>query len=652
MQTNRIGFFIAFWLLALTVQAQTPAVTTPVLMTASVTGQIKIGETPARGVSVALMMSNRQRNPQINSQTNPDPTTRVTTDADGRYKFTNLAAGTYRVNVLSPGYIVFGTSDLVRNGQQIVLKEGEAVERLDFTLTRGGVITGKVVNSNNRPVIGEAVNLTTIDDAGQQAPFNPPSGGGGLRTDDRGVYRAYGLPPGKYLVSAGQGNGGGGGPGFMAASRAYIRTFHPEATDVTQATPITVEAGKDVTEVDIRLASLETFAAVGRVIEAETGNPVVGVLIGHSTVRGGGRGGQLQAPAGPGSTDGTSGEEGVFRIEGLARGRYSVYVTPDAQNPATSEYYSEPATFEISTTDATGLEIKLQRGASINGTVVVDGSTDQSQLANILVNASVRGNGAGGRANNAAQVASNGLFRVSGLAPGRVNLNVSDATNPGPFSGLQILRMEKDGADLQAGLEVAQGEQVMGVRVVVAYGNSTIRGLVRTEGGTLTPDMRLMVTARRTDAPSAGGGGGRGGFGGGAMPGQVDANGQFQISQLVAGTYEVTVQAMPGGFGGGFGGPGGGGFGGRGGGQQPGQPPGQPGQQAGQQPGQQPVQQMRAAPVTQIVVVGNNATQNVTLTLNLANQVPMNFGNQPGNRNPQGNLQGGNPQNNPARRRP
>ncbi|MFN7928393.1 MAG: hypothetical protein U0Y68_10680 [Blastocatellia bacterium] len=350
----------------------------------------------------------------------------------------------------------------------------------------------------------------------------------------------------------------------------------------------------------------------------------------------------------------------MFRIEGLARGRYSVYVAQDSQNPATSEYYSEPATFEISTTDVTGLEIKLQRGASITGTVVLDGNADPNLLANVRVNAAVRGNGAGGRANNSAQVAPNGLFRVSGLSPGRVNLNVSDANNPGPFSGLQILRIEKDGVDLQSGLEVAQGEDVMGVRITAAYGNSTIRGLVRVEGGTLTPDLRLMVTARRTDAPSAGGGGGRGGGfgGGGMMPGQVDANGQFQIMQLVGGTYEVTVQAMPGGFGG-FGGPGGGfgggGFGG-GGGRGGGQPQGAPqGQQGGQTAGQ-PVQMMRAAPVTQTVVVGNNATQNVTLTLNLANQVPMTFGTQggqPGNRpgNTTGNPQG-NPQNNPPRRRP
>jgi hypothetical protein len=323
-----------------------------------------------------------------------------------------------------------------------------------------------------------------------------------------------------------------------------------------------------------------------------------------------------------------SGTEGEFRIEGLARGRYSVYVAQDPQNLATTEYYSEPATFEITASDVTGLEIKLQRGASVSGIIVLDGATDPNILANVRVNASVRGSGLGGRAGNSTNVAPNGMFRVSGLAPGRVSLGVNEANNPGPFSGLQVLRIEKEGTELQSGLEVAQGEQVAGVRIYVAYGTSSIRGIVRVEGGTLTPGMRLMVMARRSDGAS-----GVGGRGGGMMPAQVDAQGQFQINQLLAGTYEVTAQMMGGGFGPGFGG----GFGGRGG-QQSGQQPGQSGQ-----PGQV-TQQMRIAPVSQTVVVGNNATQNVTLTLNLAAQVPVTSpGSNSGNRNPQGN---------PPRRRP
>lgn len=646
MHSNRISLLIVLLTALVSVQAQTPATSTPVnaatvpvIATASVTGQIKIGETPARSVSVALVAMGAG-----NRQLNTDATTRVTTDADGRYKFTNLVAGNYRVTVLAPGYVVFGTSDLVRNGQQVTLKEAEAVERIDFTLTRGGVITGKVVNSNNRPVINEAVNISTVDDTGQQTPFNPPSGAGGIRTDDRGVYRAYGLPPGKYLVSAGQGDGRGGGPGFVAATRAYIRTYHPETTDVSQATLITVEAGKEVAEVDIRMAALETYAAAGSVIDAESGKPVMGALIGHSSVRGGGGGRGQQIPQGPGSTDGMTGNEGEFRIEGLARGNYTVSVTQDPQNPVTTEYYSQPVTFEIASSDVTGLEIKLQRGASVTGTVVLDGSTDLSILANVMVNASVRGSGVG-RTSSTANVAPSGLFRVSGLAPGRVSLNVSDATNPGPFSGLQILRMEKDGADMQSGLEVAQGEQVAGVRVYIAYGTSIVRGVIQPTGGTLTPDIRLMAMARRTDGGNTVGGGGFGG--GGTMPAQVDANGRFQISNLVPGTYTISIQSMGGFGGGGFGG---GGFGG---GQGQGRPQGQGAGQGQPAQGQPQFQgQQRQAAASQTVVVGNGTTQDVVIPLDLTTLPTLSIQNgQPGNQNRNPNNSNTN-SNNSGRRRP
>ena len=108
----------------------------------------------------------------------------------------------------------------------------------------------------------------------------------------------------------------------------------------------------------------------------------------------------------------------------------------------------------------------------------------------------------------------------------------------GGGSGLTLLRIEREGADLQAGLRVNAGEQVGGVRIVATYGNSSIRGLVRVEGGALPGQMRLMISARRIDA----GAGVRDRGGRNAM---VDPNGRFQIDQLVGGTYELSLQ-MPG----------------------------------------------------------------------------------------------------------
>jgi hypothetical protein len=66
-------------------------------------------------------------------------------------------------------------------------------------------------------------------------------------TDDRGIYRIYGLLPGAYLVSA------GGGGNFYALFNPYehdVPTYAPSSTR-DNASEISVTSGEE-TNVDIR----------------------------------------------------------------------------------------------------------------------------------------------------------------------------------------------------------------------------------------------------------------------------------------------------------------------------------------------------------------------------------------------------------------
>ncbi|HZS03276.1 MAG TPA: carboxypeptidase regulatory-like domain-containing protein [Blastocatellia bacterium] len=628
----------------------------------TVTGRLKIEDQPARGFVVALSSADYN-----GSATNA--ITKATTDDDGRYQLTGVAAGRFRVMPLAPGYVVYNTGLARTDSQVVTLGDGEVRDGIDFTLVRGGVITGRVTSAEGRAVIGERVNVTSVDantQAGQRSqPPAPPDVN--FTTDDRGVYRVYGLPAGRYLVSVGRGGGGnrgqnviqngvqqnggqgatpnggqggtqpgaqnggpggggpggggpggrgpGGGPGgpggfggfgpFGPAAGGYQLTYYPDATDQAQATIVEVEAGKEASGINIRMAGRgEVFAASGRVIDAETGRPVVGVLVGHGMANRRSVMGNI--------TDGVTNENGEFRIEGLRAGAYAAFA---AQDPAAglTDFYSDPATFEVVTQDASGLEVKLHRAASISGTIVFEGQADPAittNLQNLIINASVRGSGLNVMNDLSVNAAPNGSFRLTGLSPGRVNLNVSNSQAPGPFSGITLLRIERNGADARAGLEVAAGEQVAGVRVVLATGSSIVRGTVKVEGGTMSQGMMMMVMARRTDDGSGAGGGMRGGMS--AAPSPVDPSGRFQIEKLVAGTYEISVQVMGGGGGG---------------------------------PGQR---QQRPSSATQTVAVGNGTTQDVVLTLNLAD-LNTQGGSQ---RNPGGNPQGNPGQGRPGRQRP
>src|SRR5437764_1398768 len=56
-----------------------------------------------------------------------------------------------------------------------------------------------------------------------------------MQTDDRGVYRIYGLPPGRYLVSAGIPVGRDGGASMGRGNSYYPQTFYPGVRDEAKA---------------------------------------------------------------------------------------------------------------------------------------------------------------------------------------------------------------------------------------------------------------------------------------------------------------------------------------------------------------------------------------------------------------------------------
>lgn len=540
-----------------------PAIT-PATGTASLAGQVKMGEKGIAGAVVALTSvainsaagAGRQRNQPFAGGPGGQSAAGGTavTDLEGRFQLNNVSAGSFRVAVTAPGYVL-GSNELT-----VQLAEGQVVKDLALEVTKGGVITGKVVHGT-RPVIGEPITLLPVDAAGQPVQMRLPSGIN-FRTDDRGVYRIFGLPAGRYLLSVGRGEGGFGGGGRRGGpnggGNAWQRTYYPDALEQAAASAVSVEPGQELTGIDIRIAARNTYAITGRVVDAETGNPIPGVLLGHSkmanlranrpnpnpqtqqtqqTQQGNRANQQIVVEQ---EIDAPSTATGEFRIEGLTAGSFTVYATRDRTTGA-SEFYSDPVPVEISSSDVTGVEIKLLRGASIAGVVVFENPNDpnvQANLPNLLMRASsrsaARGGGRGGAlpSEASAQLGPGGMFRLSGLAPGLVTLTLVERGN----SGLTILRMERNGADLQEGLRVEAGEQVAGVRLIATYGNSSIRGVVQVQGGVLPPQMRLTISAQRVDASAS-----VRDRAGRNVP--VDASGRFQFDQLVAGTYELTLRA-------------------------------------------------------------------------------------------------------------
>lgn len=585
--------------------------------TATVTGMVRLGGEPAAGIAMAMIPEQtggpgrRQPNqPQQGQQTQEDKTFQATTDANGIYRFTAVPAGRYRVMPLTET-LVSASGNPNGTAISISVSEGQAVSQIDFSMARGGVITGRVIDGNNRPVIAERITLSTVTETGQSRQVN---GGNrfGLETDDRGIYRAYGLPAGRYLVSAGT-DAAGLRPGPAFNRRAiYAKTFHPNATEESEAQIIEVAAGSVSENVNIQLGlPAKTYAVSGRAVDSKTGQPVQSVPISVTREARNGRGGQAGFPTGNVSS---TNAEGEFRITGLFPGRYSVSVNPAnfaGGTAVTNEFYSEPTSFEISSDDASGVELQVNQGAAIAGIVAIEGTNDPTltnRLSQLMVFANSRGgqrqaggqgggqaSGQGGATsggNGLSSVSPAGIFRVGGLAPGTFRLNINGGG--GGFGGggaFKLIRIERNGSPINGDVEVTSGEQISGIRIVVGYGSAVIQGRVLVNGAPPPAGLRIMVSARSANSTAGNGGGGNQ---------RVEADGQFRIENLLPGAYEIRATGTV------AGGPGGRGQGGR--------------QGRGGQAGVPAQPQTTIQEDRQTVTATNGQLANVTLNLKLVQQ--------------------------------
>src|SRR5262249_28066151 len=162
------------------------------------------------------------------------------TNADGRYEFTNVAAGVYHITVHAPAHVIEGETDLsYERGKTVNVAEGDQIEDVDFSLTPGGVITGKVTDDYGKPVIAEGVQAVRLDQQGKRE--NPDMLQ--WQTDDRGVYRIFGLESGRYIVGVGTSSEDGLRP--VGTRRSYKRTYHPDSPDEAGAKIIEIQPGSE-----------------------------------------------------------------------------------------------------------------------------------------------------------------------------------------------------------------------------------------------------------------------------------------------------------------------------------------------------------------------------------------------------------------------
>jgi hypothetical protein len=483
--------------------------------TGSISGRITVKGKGRAGIVVGVMT--REFGPERK------PLFKAVTDQDGNYRITDLPVGNYQVAPVAPVFVVSDFNLVGLRGKALILSEGENVEGLNFSLVSGGVITGKVRQADGLPVVEERITITPVEQSDARRPGTPMASS--FQTDDLGVYRVFGLPAGRYKISIGQDKDtlyGGGRQGRPT----YERVFYPDVTNPDEAKVVELGEGSEATNIDITVGSrIKGFAADGIVLDGVTNQPLADLRFGLQRIAG-------ENDAFFIGSYSMSNRLGEFRFENLTPGKYSVFIFPQPN----SDLRGDPVAFEVVDQDVNGIVIRSSKGASVAGTVVLEGNHDktvQSRMAQLHLNAYVRGEENNRVYSPPSSINADGSFRLGGFQAGVLQFHLS-AQNPGVLTGFVLSRVERDGVVLPGGLEIKSAEQISGVRIVVVYASGSIRGTVKMGDGPLPTGARLMVRLEKPGDPS---------FVVHRNPQDVDARGHFALEGVPAGSYDLWIHS-------------------------------------------------------------------------------------------------------------
>ena len=413
----------------------------------------------------------------------------ATTDREGKFEVNGLEPRSYQVSAWRTAYTLFNTGD---DSWQKYYQSGDFVT---LVMTKGGVITGTVTTQTGEPLVGVRVYAKLLPSAGSRLTFPFDRFTPERFTDDRGVYRIYGLPTGTYVVWAG---GGSGNIQQLDAFDADVPTYAPASTRDT-AMEIAVRAGTETNNVDIRYRGDEGRTVSGKASRSD-GAQQAGFGITLTSITKNNANWTTLATQTP--------ETKGFVFHGVDDGEYDVtafsFLTPTGTDLAMVR-----KRIKISGADVTGLELVAQPLASVSGRVVLEESKvpecngkPRPLLTEILFSAALQENSAlvfhpqlRWLMQLSANADAQGNVSLKGLMPGRYSFVPEFAADYWYLQSVTLpatppVRTLTDAAHNWTTLK--SGDRLTGLTITVAQGAATLRGQVALKEGETSPDKSFV----------------------------------------------------------------------------------------------------------------------------------------------------------------
>ena len=283
------------------------------------------------------------------------PARTTSTDSEGSFQMKGLDAVAYVISAALPGYVMTPRDPDRTPAAYYHLGDAARIE-----LVKGGVITGTVTRSASGPVVVVPVRAYMIRDGnGRPSRYGAPVKE--VTTDDRGVYRIYGLPMGTYVVAAG---GGSPSPYNVSAFGSDVPTYAPSSPR-DAAAEVFVRAGEESANVDIHYRG-----EPGHLVSGIANTPVASDQpLGFSVTLVSTFNGVSQLSYSSFQNPGGRG----FSMYGVADGDYDLIAQSYFQGGG-EWLISDTRRIKVKGADITGIELTAKPLGAINGRVVLEES--------------------------------------------------------------------------------------------------------------------------------------------------------------------------------------------------------------------------------------------------------------------------------------
>ncbi len=480
---------------------------------------------PADRASVGIRLVGTRHD---NSQT-------VECDENGNFKLNELAPGAYSISAFAPGYVSIDDDNRVyRPGETVILR-----------LVKGGVITGRVTDSSGEALIDVSVNVQRLRDlSGQRISSSENSSwNDGAQTDDRGIYRAFGLRPGVYVVRV---ESSASGNWYWNQGNSEVPTYYPMTTR-DAAIEITVRPGDEVTNIDIRHRADTGHAVSGMVSGVtESSEPFSspGLTLVNALTK------EVVSFTSPNQSKG-------FVFFGVPNGEYELYARLHGRKEENGAG-SPPQRVSVKGTDVTGISLRLASYGSISGRVIIEPAKPgeakcedkpkssieeillrpQSELRNprslnaLLAEAD--------ETNDLVAPNEKGEFTLPNLEPDSYRIE-TDLHSENWF--VRSMTLPPSGAAktktdaVRSPINVKSGEKVSNLEITLAEGAAALSGSVTAKtGGNLPARLRVfMIPAEVTAADDVLR----------YRETVIEKNGSFEFKHLAPGKYRLLARSIP-----------------------------------------------------------------------------------------------------------